>query len=237
MAKYNIIDIFRDEGLVKNPGFHSFVLKSLFGNIYFNNKTVVDVGSGNGKYSFFAANSGAKKVYSLEPEADGSGYGNMMEKYTNVMEKYDLNNVELRKETLSSFIQNKLGILNVDIVMLINSINHIDEDSVELVHKDRNSLINYLLIFKEIYDFVPAGCEIIITDSPRDNFLANLGLINPIYSMIEWEKHQSPRIWEKLLLKSGFTNIELFWLLPGPMRHSDTLAYLFGCPFVIYCNK
>lgn len=52
-----------------------YLEQQLFKNIDFRNKTLIDIGGGNGLFSFYAALNGAKKVVVMEPEFDGSTSG------------------------------------------------------------------------------------------------------------------------------------------------------------------
>jgi len=56
-----------------------------------------------------------------------------------------------------------------------------------------------------------AGAHIIICDCSNSNFFDFVGLKNPFVPNIEWEKHQSPKTWIKLLEESGFQKLKVKW--------------------------
>ena len=63
------------EGMYGNKSRLLFQMDTFFKGIDLQNKCILDVGGGNGLFSFYAACRGAKKVVCLEPEVDGSVAG------------------------------------------------------------------------------------------------------------------------------------------------------------------
>ena len=59
-------------GLYSSAGNLRFHIKNVFNGIDFRGKRVLDIGGGNGVFSFYAASSGAECVICLEPEDEGS---------------------------------------------------------------------------------------------------------------------------------------------------------------------
>ena len=42
------------------------------------------------------------------------------------------------------------------------------------------------------------------------------GIPNPLNPSIEWQKHQQPGLWAKLLKRSGYSRVDWKWLFPVP---------------------
>jgi len=84
-----------------------------------------------------------------------------------------------------------------DVVALIASINHLDEEACARLHHDANARAAYRRIFRRIASLTRLGGRIIIADCTRHNFFAALGLTNPLCRTIEWEKHQTPETWAR----------------------------------------
>ena len=64
----------------------------LFPNIDFNNKTVLDIGSGKGVFCGIASLMGAKKVVGLEPEHHGSTSG-VLSSFEEMKEELNMENI------------------------------------------------------------------------------------------------------------------------------------------------
>ena len=63
-----------------------FYINSIFAGVNFENKNVLDIGSGTGIYSIYASLSGAKNVVSIEPETEGS-HNDMINTFKSLKEK------------------------------------------------------------------------------------------------------------------------------------------------------
>ena len=90
-----------------------------------------------------------------------------------------------------------------------------DEPSVTKMHSDDNSWNVFLAMFTKMKDLLSDNGRIIITDSDRSNFFNDLGFQSPIMHTIEWEKHQSPKMWKKMLEQAGFDNVIIQWTSPN----------------------
>ncbi len=163
-------------------------------------KTVLEIGGGAGWVSLYARCSGASRVVCLEPEMAGSsrGFGLMFER---LADRIGVDRIRLESVTLQEF--NAVG-EQFDVILMHNSINHLDEDACIGILRDPSARRRYRAIFDKIGQLAAAGATLVAADCSRYNFFAMLGLKNPVARSIEWDKHQSPGTWARLLRESGF---------------------------------
>ncbi len=205
-----------------------FFLNNLFRGIDFNGKSVLDIGGGYGLISFYAACQGAKNVVCLEPEADGSSAG-IIDKYERLIKSLKLENVALKQMTLQSY--DSEGSL-YDIIILHNSINHLNETACVNLLKDDSAKITYKDLFWKIYSIANKDAVVIVCDGSRYNFFALLKLKNPFAPNAEWQKHQAPEVWSKLMREAGFSNPEIRWSSFNRLRNLGRV--FFGNKLVAY---
>jgi hypothetical protein len=228
----NKLDLFLSimvaNGAFSSTGNLRFKLEQLFKSIDFNNKNVLEIGGGYGLFGFYAEIKGAKKVVNLEPEGDGSTFG-VISKFNTLKEKLNINNVELITKTFQDFNpSNEM----FDIIILYNSINHLNENACIDLRTNANSRIIYKSLFDKISSLSNSSAKIIICDCSNWNLFPFLGLKNPFDRAIEWHKHQSPYLWSKLLIESGFCNPSISWTTFNRFRKIG--GFLFGNKYVSY---
>ena len=78
----------------RNVGNLRFYLDYIFDGVPLAGRRVLDIGAGDGVYSFYAAATGAARVVALEPEAEGSSPG-VTAKFSHLSEVLRLDSVEL----------------------------------------------------------------------------------------------------------------------------------------------
>ncbi len=127
------------EKLHSSKGNLKFQMDFIFKEIDFNNKRVLDIGGGSGIFSFYAACRGADKVVCLEPEAEGSSSG-VQDTFLKLQRILGALNVSLEKSTFQSFVSDGE---KFDVILLHNSINHINEKACINLLKDENSRTVY----------------------------------------------------------------------------------------------
>jgi 2-polyprenyl-3-methyl-5-hydroxy-6-metoxy-1,4-benzoquinol methylase len=160
-----------------------FYLNMLFDNVELAGKNVLDVGGGRGLLSFYAAVNGAQKVICLEPEKDGSRNG-MKQTYHDLRKEFPESlPVELMPLTLQEYLlQSAAGMY--DVVIMHNSINHLNEEACIDLLKNEASYREYVAIFKDVFRILKKGGVLIITDCSSNKFFNYLGLRNILVKTI-----------------------------------------------------
>ena len=95
--------------------------------------------------------------------------------------------------------------------MFDQSINHLDEDACINLHNKQKDRDTYIEIFEKLASLSSKKSKLVVSDCSRYNLFDSLNLTNPIAPSIEWEKHQSPKVWIKLLKEVGFGNPTVSW--------------------------
>ena len=228
------------EGLFANQSRLRFHMDTLFAGIDLKNKMVLDIGGGAGLYSFYSASRGAKKVICLEPEADGSMSG-VKEKFQNLKDHLECNNVELTPVTLQA-LKPEGG--TFDVILLHNSINHLDEAACINLLWESESRSVYQDIASKIYSVSNNGAILIICDCSRYNFFPLLKIRNPFAPTIEWHKHQAPEVWADLFGDIGFVNPKIRWTSFDQLRNwgivltgNKLMAYFLRSHFCLTMDK
>lgn len=203
------------EKLFSNKGNLKFHMNTLFKGIDFSDKKILDIGGGTGIMSFYSAFRGAKQVFCLEPECNGSSPG-VSEEFQKLKKIFQLSNVELVTQTIQEL---KPGSETFDIILLHNSINHIDETACTNLLKGPKWVDVYQTIFSKIFLLSNKGAKIIICDCSKYNFFNFIKIRNPIVPTIEWYKHQAPETWANLLTNVGFVKPRIRWSSFNTLRY------------------
>ena len=202
------------EGLYPNRGNLQFHLKTLFKNMALENRRVLDVGGGSGLHSFYAACMGAREVVCLEPETEGSRSG-IGAKFRQLGGILGTDQVKFEPVTFQAF---EPAGKRFDIILLHNSINHLDETACINLLNDEASQAIYMDMFSKFSSLTSSGAKLIVCDCSRYNLFALLRIKNPFAPSIEWHKHQAPEIWVNLLSQVGFINPKVRWTTFNTLR-------------------
>jgi hypothetical protein len=190
----------------------TYVERYLFEGIDLRGKSLLDIGGGAGTFSFCAAASGASRVVVMEPEADGSssGVGDVYQRIHRALGSPS--NITRTTEVLEQMDRknNKF-----DIILMHNSINHIDEDACVRLPIDREAQAKYLSFFDLLGEVSNTGTSLIVCDCSNRNFWVDVMGRNPLAKTIEWEKHQPPEFWSSLLSQRGFRQVDIAWGSPN----------------------
>jgi SAM-dependent methyltransferase len=218
-----------EEHHIRNKNRARFHHTFLFQGLDFNGARVLDIGGGSGVLSFYAASMGARRVVCLEPEAHGSTAG-ARTAFENMRMRLGLSDqVILEPSSLQSYESHND---TFDLIVLHNSVNHLDEDACVHLLERESARDTYRTLFAKISSLSEAGGTLILCDCSRHNFFARLGMRNPFARSIEWHKHQAPEVWASLLHEAGFHNARIRWT---PINRLYTLGQvLTGNRFVSY---
>ena len=195
------------EGLYGNRGNLEYHVRKLFEDMDLHEKKVLDIGGGAGLYSFYAASQGAESVLCLEPEGEGSS-SKSIARFRKMQERLHWGNVRLDTATFQAFEASGEAF---DVILLYNSINHLDEAACIRLLRDDRALAAYRRIFLKVGALARAGAKLVLCDCSPHNFFAGLGLRNPFAPDIEWHKHHAPGVWVRLLGEAGFVNPKVRW--------------------------
>lgn len=196
-------------------------LEFFFQNTELKGKRVLDIGGGSGLLSYWAIVNGGSSVC-LEPEFDGSSKG-IKDSFFHLGKNIGMNpsRAEFEAIKFQDYKPNEL----FDIIVLANSINHLNEDAVQSVTKDKAARKEYIQYFEKMYNLLNDNGILIITDCSRHNFFNLFGMKNPLMPTIEWKKHQSPYYWGKLLNIVGFKKKSIHWSAPNSLGFFGKLVF------------
>jgi len=209
----------------------------LFDRVDLNGKSVLDIGGGIGRASYYAAARGAGRVVCLEPEADGSR-PEMLARADQYGRKLGLSDVvTILPATLQDFPVEEGPF---DVVLLHKSINHVNEAACARLQRDAAARAEYAELFGKLRHMTKDDGALIAVDCARHNLFGDLGLRNPFAPTIDWQIHQQPEFWARLLEPAGFTAARVRWFthnrIRGPLRpiFANALAsYLYQSEFCL----
>lgn len=184
-----------------------------FKDINFENKNVLDIGGGNGIYSYYAKYKGAFSCLNLEPFAAGSENIKIIDDSA-----FGDLKIDVKRITLQEFESNS----KFDVIILHDSINHLDEDNFSILHENEGAYSRYSDLVLKIRSFLSKGGSLVVSDCSRVNFFAWLRTKNPIAPSIEWHLHQHPTILTKLFKKNGLILQKLRW---SPFKRFDEFGH------------
>jgi SAM-dependent methyltransferase len=192
-------------------------LEWTFDGVELDGKRMLDVGAGRGQHSLYAAMRGAE-VVALEPELEGSSRS-ASETLLRLRGELGLDDaVTVRPDRLQDLDG---GGRPFDVVALLASINHLDEEACIHLLDDPAAVRRYRELFERLFELTAPGGTILIADATRHNFWGTtLHVKNPLARQIEWHKHQTPETWTLFLLGAGFVEPQVRWTTLGPLRHA-----------------
>lgn len=164
---------------------------------------VLDVGAGGGAISEYFVKEGADEVIALEPESSGSDYkAASFERLSQRADSYG--GLRAIPETLQEYQPSE----NFDVVLLHNSINHLNESAVQSLHEDPDARAAFENLISKLSTVTTEEGKVIVLDSGRASLWRYLPK-SPF--SIEWEKHQDPHIWVDLFEQLDFEAMSLRW--------------------------
>lgn len=192
-------------------------LQRLFSGVPLDGRTLLDVGGGSGLISFYAAVKGAT-VVCLEPAADGSNTA--MHPTFDRLQKALAGDVSVHLDSRSlQDLDAAPG--SFDVLLLHNSVNHLDEDACTALPGDAAARRTFEALFARLFALARPGGDLLVSDCARRNFFGMLGVRNPFVPDIEWHLHQQPSVWAALAESAGFVDPRVRW---NPMTRAGALG-------------
>ena len=195
-----------DLGITREPALARDYLQSMFRGVQLAGRRVLDIGGGDGMHSFYAALMGAREVVCLEPGGDGSDWA-----ADGTFARLRAAMPDLPVHLESRTIQRYSDAGEFDVILMMASINHVDEEACVRLLDDPGARSRYRAVFAKMAALARPGAKLIIADCTRHNLFAVLGVRNPLAPTIEWHKHQAPQTWAALLDEAGFANPRISW--------------------------
>lgn len=211
--------------------------ESLFNGIPLAGKRVLDIGSGRGAWAIWAGLDGASQVLGIEPEAHGST-AHCLERFKENIAILGLaGRVVASDKELDELLAHDRSF---DVVVMFNVINHLDEEAVKVLHRDRGAKQRYVTLLASLRQRMQPGGWLIVADCARTNFWNQWGTGSPFAREIEWDKHQDPEVWIEMFRRAGFCKFDLHWspLQPFPKITANSLVQYLTCShFVLRCRS
>lgn len=210
-----------EQRLYSTPGNLRRHLEYIFAGIDLRDRDVLDIGGGAGLLATYSAVCGARSAVCVEPEGAGatSGWRAKFERFKSAV------NPQLPVTFVDATIQNYLQAAHrFDVIVCANAINHLNEDACIHLQDEPDAERQYLSLFAVINQATNPGGWFVATDCGRSNFFAALGMKSPFMPDIEWHKHQDPQVWAELLLRAGFSAVEIRWSSPNTLGRLGRLV-------------
>jgi SAM-dependent methyltransferase len=196
-----------EQGRIRKKRRARFYHRFLFQGLNFAGKRVLDIGGGDGVLTLYAALLGARQAICLEPEAEGATKG-ASSSFDTIKNRLGLLQAEIRPITLQAFDP---GDARFDVIVLHNSVNHLDEDACIHLLERPAARRTFLDIFAKIAFLSESGATLIVSDCSRYNFFNLIHVRHPLVPQIAWHKHQAPDVWASLLQEAGFRQPKIRW--------------------------
>ena len=217
MTDWRVFDtVLADAGRVPGQRLRGYAAAVLDGVDWYD-KRVLDLGCGDGSLAVYLALSGAAQVIGIDPESAGSEKG-----ATSAWPRYASLNLSHLLLVRGRFEEHPFRKDSFDLIISINSINHLHEVESDLRH-DRANYETTREVLAPLAEVASPGARLLVVECSRRNPFAPLQryqIRNPLPGMstIEWTKHQLPEVWIKLLCELGFECEWLRWYVPNRLR-------------------
>jgi len=191
----------------------------LFRDVPLEGRSLLEVGSGRGLMTMYAAMEGAARVVSMEPEMVGSRTG-MIALQQRRLDVLKINNVEF---LAADFNEWEPAGRVFDVVLSRASINHLHASSHHAL-RDSATYRGYVTAIRKMHGVLSSGGVALITDACRYAFFTgarDLGIRRPwdrSRTGINWRHHQNPGTWARLFRDAGFSDVQLRYPLPYRLR-------------------
>jgi hypothetical protein len=109
------------------------------------------------------------------------------------------------------FERHDAGAARFDVLILHDSVNHLNESACTHLHRDPAASKAYLALFDQLAALAAPGATLVLSDCTRRNLFPLLGVRNPFVPSINWDLHQPPELWADLLKEAGFADPWIRW--------------------------
>lgn len=204
-------------------------------------RTVLDIGAGDGLLSLWLLHRGARTVVSLEPEADGAAGGAARRAEAH---RRRLRVPAARWRYLRTTLQSYRADRRFSLAVSVASVNHLDETACATLLDRPGARATYLALFRKVHRLLEPGGRFVIADVARVNYWNRLGWASPWAPEIEWEKHQEPETWAAVAKDAGFRVTSVRWRHPflraaglGPLARTRLAARLLASQFALTLER
>lgn len=203
-------------------------------------KTILEIGCGNGAFSLYMALCGtAKNVIALD-EADGNGSApEAFQQLKKAVEKHSIPNITTVK---SSLYDCELPENSFDIIVGNFSLHHAINPFGALF-KDRKARQSSFSTFKLLHTLLKDTGTIVLREMSRINIWRFLPYKWKM-GHIDWNGHATLREWRWIIKKAGFCNVDHAFLTPFPLRTWPSFLirniyanFLFSSSFYLYGKR
>lgn len=177
-------------------------------NFKLENSTVLDIGGGSGLLSFICAELGSK-VTCIDPLSDGSN-SNMLKLRQIILQGCRDKQIEFLPSSFQDFVESN----KFDVIFMHNSVNHLDEYACLNLKESDMARLKYITIFQKISRISKNNGLLILSDCSNRNLFGDLGFVNPFAPTINWQLHQDPETWIKIIKNCNLEFIEVRWSSP-----------------------
>ena len=197
----------------------------LFEGVPLEGRTLLEIGSGKGLMTMYAAMRGASHVVSMEPEMIGSRSG-MISLQEQRLAELGIQSVEFLPADFNSWDPQGR---TFDIVMCRAAINHLHASDQHALHH-APTYQGYLEVVRRMLRVTAPGGTVLITDACRYAFFTatrNFGIRRPwdrSKTGIDWRHHQNPQTWARIFREAGFSTVDVRYPLPYRLRQYRALV-------------
>ena len=194
-------------------------LKYVYRNVEFAGRRVLDIGAGAGLHSLHAALAGAT-VVALEPSGPGGSEASLRQLRARAAVAPE-GSLQIQLQPIEALS----GDGDFDVVLCINTINHIDERLVTRLPDDTEAIDRYRGFLDEVHRRLRPGGILVLSDASPENRLKWMAdsrwLRHPFAPTINWSLHQPPEVWTALAAQARFGVTDVTW---DPPRQLITLG-------------
>ncbi|MFN3196804.1 MAG: class I SAM-dependent methyltransferase [Bradymonadia bacterium] len=217
--------------------------RQYFHDLPLKGRRVLDIGAGSGVFSLWMKEvCGAAEVVAVEP---GEGVGTTAgvdEASHALFERSGIPGLRLVSARIQDFVPDE----PFDVIVSINSINHVDEVTHRL-DRESDARDRFITLFRQLHDMLVVGGDLMVTDADRyclERYTARLGLPRLFTPTIDYDLHQKAETWAELAEMGGFGDFHIRGVASssleprlGPWRDNRIAAFLTTGVFLMRARR